>query len=224
MTMAGLDDHVAAVLALIDGLPRREGRLMIGIAGPPGSGKSTLAERVVDALNDRQGDAAAALLPMDGYHLDNTVLDARGLRAVKGAPDTFDAAGFVALVRRIRHEAGDLRYPLFDRSADRTAPDAGLLRAETGIVVAEGNYLLLRDGPWADLKDLFDATVMIAPPLKVLEERLIDRWLSYGFAPEAAAARARGNDLANARTVLARSSVADLHLSPSGAAADHRPV
>ncbi|MGS4944707.1 uridine kinase [Meridianimarinicoccus sp. RP-17] len=212
--MHDLNDHVAAVLALIDGLPHPDGRIMIGIAGPPGSGKSTLADRVVAALNDRRGDGAAALLPMDGYHLDNATLDARGLRAVKGAPDTFDAAGFVALVRRIRHEAGDLRYPLFDRAADSTVPDAGFLRADTEIVVAEGNYLLLRDGAWADLRDIFDATVMIAPPIAVLEERLIERWLSYGLSPEAAATRARGNDLANARTVLALSAAADLHIAP----------
>jgi pantothenate kinase len=217
MTMGALHDHVAAVMALIDRLPQDGERRLIGIAGPPGSGKSTLAEEVVTALNARR-EGTAALLPMDGYHLDNATLDGRGLRAVKGAPDTFDAAGFVALVRRVRNESGDLRYPLFDRAADSTVPDAGLLRAETGTVVVEGNYLLLRDGAWADLKGLFDATVMIAPPLEVLESRLVERWLSYGLSEDAARQRARGNDLANARTVLARSASANLLIGSNDSA------
>lgn len=217
--METLEDHAAAVLALIDRLPRGPGRLLVAVAGPPGSGKSTLAEAVVEALNAR-GDPkqAAGLVPMDGFHLDNATLDARGLRDRKGAPETFDAEGFAALVRRLRDAPGEIRYPLFSRAEDRTLPDAGRLGAETRIVVVEGNYLLLQDAGWAALRPLFDATVMLAPPIEVLEQRLVARWLDHGMEPEAARARARGNDLANARRVIADSARADLALprAPGG--------
>jgi pantothenate kinase len=212
-----LEHEVDAVLSLITRRSEPGCRAIFGIAGPPGSGKSTLAARVVDALVAQRGADAAALLPMDGYHLENDTLDAHGLRALKGAPQTFDVSGFVDLVRRVRQGDADIRYPLFDRAGDCTLPDAGLLRADTPIVVVEGNYLLLRDGDWSDLAPLFDATVMIAPPLAVLEERLIARWLSHGLPPDAATARARGNDLVNARTVLDQSAPADLVLGVSEA-------
>ncbi|WP_369932592.1 uridine kinase [Rhodovulum sp. 12E13] len=206
--------HIRAVLDAIERAPGRGQRLLVGIAGPPGSGKSTLAAAVVERLNAGPPPAAtAALVPMDGFHLDNAELDARGLRAVKGAPETFDAVGFVALVRHLREPGRDLRYPLFDRAADRTLPDAGRLHAGTEVVVVEGNYLLLADGDWADLAPLFDVTVMIAPPMDVLEARLVARWLGHGLPPDEARRRARGNDLVNARRVLDGSRNADLVLS-----------
>lgn len=186
-------------------------RRLVGIAGPPGSGKSTLALRVVEEVN-RGGRFEAALLPMDGYHLDNAVLEARALRKVKGAPETFDAAGLVSVVRRVRQGGSDIRYPLFDRAGDCTLPDAGSLSAATPLVVIEGNYLLLRRDAWATLKALFDLTVMLAPPLAELEARLIARWRDHGLPPAEAEARARGNDLANARTVMGESAAADLFL------------
>lgn len=186
-------------------------RRVVAIAGPPGSGKSTLAARVVQSA-DRTLGVAAALLPMDGFHLDNDTLDARSLRAVKGAPDTFDAEGFVALLGKVRQGGADLRYPLFDRAQDRTLPDAGLLKSDTPLVVVEGNYLLLQREPWAGLNVLFDLTVMLAPDLAEIEARLVARWLDHGLSPAEAKARACGNDLANARTVIAHSAKADLHL------------
>jgi pantothenate kinase len=235
--MSGLEAHGRAVLDLVARTRPEGGRRVVGIAGPPGSGKSTLAAHVVARLNAGAGAEAdaeagagaaprAALLPMDGFHLDNAELDARGLRAVKGAPETFDVAAFTALLRRLRAAEDDIRYPLFDRAADRTLPDAGRLAAETPIVVVEGNYLLLQDGAWAGLRPLFDATVLIAPPMEVLEARLIARWTGFGLPREEAVARARGNDLVNARRVLDGSAPADLVLpggetsAPSGPAAD----
>lgn len=209
--MPDLDTDCDAVLGLIASLPRDGARTVVGIAGPPGSGKSTLAARVVDRLNEDTPDSAA-LMPMDGFHLDNAQLDAMGLRAVKGAPETFDAEGFVDLIRRVGAAGQDIPYPLFDRSADRTVPDAACLRADTPVVVVEGNYLLLSNAPWNRLKPLFDATVIIAPPIEVLEARLIDRWLGYGHSPEEAERKARGNDLVNARRVLEASAPADLTL------------
>ena len=204
--------------AILDVIERRLGndlaagrRRVVAIAGPPGSGKSTLASHVVEEVT-RDGRVAAAVLPMDGFHLDNAALDARALREVKGAPETFDAEGFIALVRRIRKGGADIRYPLFDRAQDRTRPGAGCVPADTPLIVVEGNYLLLRQGAWADLRALFDVTVMLAPPLEELEARLIARWLDHGLSRADAEARARGNDLMNARTVLSQSAEADLVL------------
>jgi pantothenate kinase len=206
MTLDSRDDGLRAVLSLIDAAPKGNGRRVIGIAGPPGSGKSTLAASVADAL----GHQRAAVLPMDGFHLDNPELDKLGLRAVKGAPETFDAHGFLDLLATVRDTKGVVRYPLFDRAADSTVPDAGILDPDVEIVIVEGNYLLLRDPPWNRLQPLFDATVMIAQPEEVLFDRLVQRWLAHGLSPDAARRRAAGNDLKNARTVLSRSRPADL--------------
>lgn len=202
-----------AILDLVDSLPRDGGRVVLGIAGPPGSGKSTIAAAVVAALNARGNRAdAAGLVPMDGFHLDNEELDARNLRAVKGAPETFDVIGFGNLLRRLRDDRSVIRYPLFSRTEDRTLPGCGELPPDRRIVVVEGNYLLLGIEGWSSFKPLFDATVMLSPPMDVLEERLIARWLQYGLPHEQALARARLNDLANARRVLAESITADLTL------------
>lgn len=213
--MRDLDRDIDAILDLIEdrlGSDLANGRRrLVAIAGPPASGKSTLAARVVEGVN-RSAGYAAALLPMDGFHLDNEVLNARALRGIKGAPETFDAAGFVALVRHIREGGVDTHYPLFDRAQDRTLPGAGFLSARTPLVVVEGNYLLLRQGVWAELNALFDLTIMLAPPLAELEARLIARWRDHGLPPADAAARARGNDLTNARTVINESAEADLFL------------
>lgn len=205
--------NLDAVLALIARTPVQPGRRrLIGIAGPPGSGKTTLAAAVVEHLDAAQ-PGTAVLLPMDGFHLDNDALDRAGLRAVKGAPHTFDVAGFVAKVREIGRAGVPCRFPRFDRTRDCTLPDAGLAGPEAQIVVVEGNYLLLREGEWSALRDLFDATVMLAPPENVLEGRLLQRWLDHGLTPNDAAERARGNDLVNARRVLAGSARPDLLLA-----------
>lgn len=210
-----------AVLNLIAQTTRPGQRVVIGITGPPGSGKSTLALDVVERLNTEAGNGLrAALLPMDGFHLDNEVLAERGLLPRKGAPETFDTAGLVRLVRRVRDGGADIRYPLFDRKEDRCLTDAGLLKAETPIVVVEGNYLLLDAPPWDVLRGLFDATVFLAPSIETLEERLIERWLSFGFSSEEAAEKARGNDLKNACLVLKYSRTADLLLSQQTKATD----
>ena len=181
------DTHADRIVRRLDALPTPGTRIIVAIAGAPGSGKSTLAAQVVAAISARDGDGAAALLPMDGFHLDNAELDARGLRAVKGAPQTFDAAGFGALLRRVRTATDDLSYPLFDRVQDRTMPGAGHLAASTSVVVCEGNYLLLRAAPWADLAPLFDLTVMLSVPLPVLRARLVARWRDHGLAESAPA-------------------------------------
>ena len=125
----------------------------------------------------------AALVPMDGYHLDNAILDARGRRFEKGSPDTFDVAGFAAMLRRLKTE-DEVIIPVFDRDA-RSVARIGPRRAgpEARIAVVEGNYLLLRDAPWNGLSPLWDLTVFLDVPEAELERRLVDRWLHHGLDP-----------------------------------------
>jgi pantothenate kinase len=211
-------DPMALILALIDGVRSQSCRIIVGIAGAPGSGKSTMAAALAETLARRDGADRVALLPMDGFHLDNDVLSARGLLHVKGAPETFDAQGFVALLERIRADDGAIRHPLFDRARDCTIPDAGCVAASVEIVVVEGNYLLLQQGAWASLKHLMDATIMLSVPLPELHRRLVARWIEHGLPPEAAVARAEQNDMANARTVTDNSAPADLTIRLAGGA------
>lgn len=186
---------------------RAGARLVFAIAGPPGAGKSTLAEAVLAEL-ERQEPGLAAFVPMDGFHLDNAVLSARGLLARKGAPETFDVGGYAATLRRIR--VGDeVGVPLFDRRLDLARAGAAVVGAGHRIVVTEGNYLLLDRPPWDGLAPLFDRTLFIAAPEAVLHERLVRRWRDHGLDPEAALARAEGNDMANARLVLGQRREAD---------------
>lgn len=214
--MKAVIDDSAAVLRLIKSIERPDARIIIAIAGPPGSGKSTLADVVVKKLNEEMGADTAALLPMDGFHLDNEILIERGLLERKGAPQTFDAEGLLALINEVRNSDRDIRYPVFDRVQDRSISDLGLLTKDTPIVVVEGNYLLMDTPVWNRLLPLFDASVFLSPSLEKLEKRLISRWLDHGFSEQAAKDRARGNDLKNARVVLEHSQQADLVLGQSG--------
>ncbi len=173
------------------------GRRLIAVAGPPAAGKSHLAARLVAALPD------AALVPMDGFHLDNQILDASGLRAVKGAPETFDAAGFLALIGRIK-AGGAVVYPEFDRDLDLAIAGRGQVRAETRLVVVEGNYLLLDEAPWCGLADLWDLTIAIEAGEALLRRRLEARWRDQGCDAAGISDHLR-NDLANAARVMAGS-------------------
>lgn len=178
-------------------------RILVGIAGPPGSGKSTLAEDLANGIG-----TSAAVLPMDGFHLDNATLRQKGLLDRKGAPETFDAVGFVELVRALKHQSS-LTYPTFDRDADSTIPDGGRIDAGSDIVLVEGNYLLLDLPPWSELAALFDMTVKLVVARSELERRLTKRWLDHGLSPTAAKNRAHENDMRNADLVLESSRASD---------------
>jgi len=204
-------DTVCAEIMRVGDFERRS---LVAVAGPPASGKSTLALEVVQALNKAmpQAHPFAAVLPMDGYHLDNETLIARKLLDRKGAPQTFDAAGFVRDLKTLRTTETEMRFPEFDRARDRSIPDAIRIHPKTPVVVVEGNYLLLSVAPWAELHELFSTTVFVSPPREVLKERLVRRWIAHGLDKEAALRRAQQNDLPNADCVLNNSLPADIYL------------
>jgi pantothenate kinase len=184
-------------------------RRVIAIAGPPGSGKSTFAARLGDAFN-AAAPGQAAVLAMDGFHFDDRVLDARGQRARKGAPFTFDVDGLAALLARLRADDGKaIAVPVFDRSLEIARAGAEIVPASARLVFVEGNYLLLDDPEWAALRPLFDVTVMLAVPREVLVERLAARWRGYGMDDAAVRAKLDGNDLVNVELVQTHSVIAD---------------
>lgn len=201
--MESLAARIAALAAT------RAGRVLVGIAGAPGAGKSTLAEALVDRLGPQ-----AALVPMDGFHLDNAILDARGRRFAKGSPDTFDVAGFEAILQRLK-AGGEVIVPVFDRYIDVSRGSARVVPPGARIIVAEGNYLLLRDAPWDRLHALWDLTAFLDVPLAELERRLIDRWHHHGLSDEDARRRAFDNDIPNARRVIDGSVAADVVIRQS---------
>lgn len=193
----------AELAARIGAVPYRGKRRLVAISGPPASGKSTLAEAVA-AL-----DMRARVVPMDGFHLDNALLDQRGLRGRKGAAFTFDARGFVHLVRRFKTE-DEVIYPLFDRALDKSINGAGCVDAQTETIIVEGNYVLLDRPVWRDLRTLWDFTVHLNVPETVLRRRLMQRWREHGFSEQDARQKTEANDLPNALFVSDNAMSADL--------------
>jgi pantothenate kinase len=173
-------------------------RFVIAVAGAPGAGKSHLAERLHELLSE----ASAAIVPMDGFHYDNAVLSARGLLPRKGAPETFDFAGFETLLQRLRAGGEDVAAPLFARTVDLARAGASVIPAATLFVIVEGNYLLLDEAPWNRLHGLFDWRIFLDVPRGELAHRLVQRWVDHGMSPEAARERAFSNDMANAERIL----------------------
>lgn len=184
---------------------------LVAIAGAPGSGKSTLCAALEARLNEG-APGRAATVPMDGFHYDDAALDALGLRARKGAPETFDVHGLAAILARIAaREAPWVAIPLFDRAMELARAGARLVRPETEVVLVEGNYLLLDETPW-DALPPFDLAVRIAVPEAELRRRLEARWAA--LPPEEARRKVEGNDLPNGRRVEAASRAPDLLLAP----------
>ncbi|MEE9321413.1 MAG: hypothetical protein V3U76_13265 [Granulosicoccus sp.] len=206
--MNNLSSTAELISAITDAqaLAGTDKRLIVALAGAPASGKSTLAQTLVDTL----GAEIANVVPMDGFHLDNTLLDIAGLREFKGAPETFDVAGFESLLFRIRHDNETVHIPVFDRAADLSRAAAESVEPRHRIIVVEGNYLLLNQPGWRSLKDCFDLTVLLDVSWETLKTRSVARWLSFDHTPEEALARAEQNDLPNGDTVRRESQRPDI--------------
>ncbi|MGA9251721.1 MAG: nucleoside/nucleotide kinase family protein [Roseobacter sp.] len=197
------EDTAIAIAERLQTVTARGKRRLIALVGPPASGKSTLAEMVAAKLPD------ACVVPMDGFHLDDSLLKARGLLKRKGAPDTFDVSGLCHLVQRLKDE-DEVIFPVFDRQHEQSIAGAGLVTAETRTVIVEGNYLLLNAPGWRALSDLWDFTVLLDVPQATLRDRLMARWAAHGFSEEDAAHKTDANDLPNARAVTERALPADM--------------
>lgn len=180
-------------------------RHVLGITGTPGAGKSTVSAALIDALGDR-----AVLVGMDGFHLSNRQLRRLGRADRKGAPDTFDVAGYRTMLERIRAASEDVYAPVFEREIEESIAAATVVPADVPLVITEGNYLLLQDAGWAAVKALLDTVWFIDIDAEERRRRLESRRLSHGHDPAGVAAWVRDVDEPNARLVESTAQRADL--------------
>jgi pantothenate kinase len=203
-----LEALVARASALVGAARATGQRRILGIAGPPGAGKSTLAGALVSAVG-----ADAVGVPMDGYHLAQAELERLGRGDRKGAPDTFDGAGFVALLRRSRERPEATVYaPSFERTIEEPVAGSIPIRPDQPLLVVEGNYLLLDTWPWSEVRALLDEAWFVDLDRDVRVARLIARHVRYGRDPDAARAWVLRSDEANARLIEGSASRADLQV------------
>ena len=191
------------------------GRAVLGITGAPGAGKTTLVEALLAELADNPPSGMTgewvAHVPMDGYHLSDAQLDRLGLRDRKGAPETFDAAGYAALLERVRTETAETVFaPGFERVLEQPIAAALAVPASARLVVTEGNYLLLDEAPWRRVRAAMDEVWYCDLDEPTRLERLVARHVEFGKEPDAAAAWVGRVDQANAALVAATRARADL--------------
>ncbi|TQM64582.1 nucleoside/nucleotide kinase family protein [Humibacillus xanthopallidus] len=205
-TTYGLEALVAAAVELVG--DRR--RVVLGIAGAPGAGKSTLAEALVDGVARAQGADWVAHVPMDGFHLADVQLDRLGSRGRKGAPDTFDAEGYAALLRRLVDDPESWVYaPGFERTLEQPIAAAMVVPPAARLVVTEGNYLLLPESRWQRARAPLGQVWFVTGDDDVRRSRLVERHVTFGKEPGAAAAWVEQTDEANAALVAAAADSAD---------------
>jgi pantothenate kinase len=195
---------IAEVAKLIRKRAGDASRFMVGIAGPPGAGKSTISDALHKELE------SSIVVPMDGFHFDDIILNARGHRSRKGAPHTFDVYGFEVLLKRIKAREADIAIPVFDRHMELSRNAADIVSADAKYILVEGNYLLLKQSPWDRLKPLFDFTIFIDVPKAELERRLMGRITAHGHDETYAKNWIASNDMLNIETVIAESAEADM--------------
>ncbi|WP_306369294.1 nucleoside/nucleotide kinase family protein [Nocardiopsis sp. CC223A] len=207
---ASLTDDALALL------PAR-GRALLGLTGAPGAGKSTLARHLVAEVDARTGPGTAGYLPMDGFHLSNAQLERLGRLDRKGAPDTFDAHGYAALVRRLLTETDHPVYvPDYDRRLHEPVAARHVIEPGTRLIVTEGNYLAWDAEPWGSLRPLFAELWYVEADDALREERLLRRQLAGGRDEAAAREWVRRSDRANGELVK-RSRGNSTRVVPTGA-------
>lgn len=204
-----LDDLAARVTRLADAAAGR--RVLVGVVGAPGSGKSTLAKRLANRLT--ADGMPAVRVPMDGFHLADVALAERRLLDRKGAPETFDAHGYLNLLRRLRAEAGhDVLAPGFERDLEQPIAASITVAPSHRVVVTEGNYLLDDADPWPAVRAELDEVWFVDLDDGRRRSRLVDRHVKHGKTREAAQAWVDEVDEPNAQRVLVRRATADLRV------------
>jgi pantothenate kinase len=194
----------------------RAPRALLGIVGEPGAGKSTLAEQLW-ARVERERPGLAVTVSMDGFHLAQKVIEARGQARSKGTIDTFDAHGFLALLHRTRAESGNsVWWPEFDRALEDPVAGAIEVSQRHRLVIVDGNFLLSTQEPWRQVRNLLDEAWFLDAAPEARRERLTRRYVSYGFTPEAAHTKANGVDERTSALVRSTAARADLVLSEVG--------
>ena len=194
------------IIERISAVPLTNGRRIIAIAGPPASGKSTLSEMLEREIPN------SCAVPMDGFHRSNDDLQRHNLLSRKGAPQTFDVAGFSEVIHALK-QRGDVPFPRFDRTNDCVVERAGNVAASDSTILVEGNYLLLNMAPWNELAMMWDFSIQIQVPSDILKERLIERWMHHEHSKEEAELRVTKNDFPNAELTLMHSLSANLIIS-----------
>lgn len=185
-------------------------RTILGIAGAPASGKSTLAQILLQTLQVAYPERVA-LVGMDAFHLAHRVLEARGLAGLKGAPHTYDVEGYVALLDRVLHAHGATVFaPEFHRDIEDSIAHEVEIGPEVDLVITEGNYLLLPDPRWGQVRSLLTEAWYVHLGDDLRRKRLTARHEVFGLDSAAAAAKALGGDEANAALVSAAQNAVDV--------------
>jgi pantothenate kinase len=189
-------------------------RAILGIAGSPGAGKSTLVDLLVTRIRAAEGDDWVAYVPMDGFHLADAQLDRIGARGRKGAPDTFDVAGYAHLLERVKREVDEPVYvPGFDRTLEQPVAAALVVLPSARLVITDGNYLLLDDPDWARARHAMDAVWFVTSDESKRIARLIARHIEFGKTPDEARAWVETTDQRNAELVAGTVGKADRVIS-----------
>lgn len=192
---------VNELYARVEKLPP-DGRFLLGIVGFPGAGKSTFSAKLAECINKKAGHEIAVVVPMDGFHRFNAELKAWGIWELKGIPESFDAQSFVDLLQALKEQSGRrIGCPTFDRTLEEPTENGIFVEPEHKLVIVEGNYLLLANSPWNQIKPILDQTWYIDETLTAIKPRLLERHMKGGRTKAQALEKMGSTDLANARLI-----------------------